>query len=170
MISATMPLETLFSNPLPSVPRSRSIISRFTSPLSSRTRNVDIDIEPEQPWKTYFPGEIVKGQVVLTVLKGFDITHLVTCLHGRARVYRTHIVPGEAAPVNEVSDIGKGPRGVEFHGHGLVTLFQDEIVLCRGGFLKKGVYKFGFELEFPGRGLPSSIEVRAQTISHCYNE
>jgi arrestin-related trafficking adapter 9 len=155
-----MPLETLFSNPLPVIPPPRSIISRITSPLAKRNRNiVDFSIKPEHQWKTYGPGDLVKGNVLLTVAKGFDVTHLVACLHGYVKVYKHQVVPGEAAVADGILDIRGGNQGAEYRGNGLVSLFQDEVALCGDGFLKKGIYKFGFELEFPGKSLPSSIDV-----------
>ena len=159
-----MPLESLFSNPLPTIPPPRSIISRITSPLAKRTRNiVDFSIEPEHQFKKYGPGDLVKGNVLLTVAKGFDLTHLVTCLHGYAKVYKNRVVPGEGTVADGVLDIRGGNQAVEYRGNGVVSLFQDEIALCGNGFLKKGIYKFGFELEFPARSLPSSIDVSANS-------
>jgi arrestin-related trafficking adapter 9 len=155
-----MPLETLFSNPNPTVPRTRSILSRFRSPLAKHSRNIsEFYIEPENPWKTYSPGDIVKGYVTLTVAKGLDVTHLAVALHGYAKVYKHQVVPGEGNPEAELLVNGKGNSGFEYHGNGLASLFQDEIVLCGSGFLKRQTYKFGFELEFPSGKLPSTIEV-----------
>jgi hypothetical protein len=156
-----MPLETLFTNPLPSVPPPKSIISRIASPLAKRRSNITgFHIEPEHQWKTYGPGDLVKGNVLLTVAKGFDVTHLVACLHGYAKVYKHQVVPGESVMADGILDIRGGTQGVEYRGNGLVSLFQDEVVLCGDGFLKKGIYKFGFELEFPAGSLPSSIDVK----------
>ena len=157
-----MPLDTLFSNPLPAIPPPRSIISRITGPLAKRNRNIaDFSIVPEHQFKTYGPGDLVKGNVLLTVAKGFDVTHLVTCLHGYAKVYKHQIVPGEGVVADGILDIRGGNQGVEYRGNGVMSLFQDEIALCGDGFLKKGIYKFGFELEFPAKSLPSSIDVSA---------
>ena len=162
-----MPLETLFTNPNPTIPRSRSVLSRFTNPLSKHSRNLpEFYIEPENPWKTYSPGDIVKGNVVLGVARGFDVTHLVVSLHGFARVYKHRVVPGEGVPPSEILGCGKGSRGFEYYGNGLASLFQDEIVLCGSGFLKKQVYKFGFELEFPAKSLPSTIDFERGTIAY----
>src|SRR5277367_2649138 len=123
-----MPLETLFSNPNPTVPRTRSILSRFRSPLSKHSRNIsEFYIEPENPWKTYSAGDIVKGYVTLTVAKGLDVTHLTVALHGYAKVYKHQVVPGEGNPEAELLVNGKGNSGFEYHGNGLASLFQDEI-------------------------------------------
>jgi hypothetical protein len=163
-----MPLETLFSNPLPAIPPPRSIISRIASPLAKRNRNIaDFSIEPEHQWKTYGPGDLVKGNVLLTVTKSFDVTHLVTCLHGYAKVYKHQVVPGEAAVADGILDIRGGNQGVEYRGNGLVSLFQDEVPLCGDGFLRKGIYRFGFELEFPAKSLPSSIDVSWILLVTC---
>lgn len=155
-----MPLETLFSHPNPTVSRSRSLLNRLKNPIGKHSRNgCELEIELENPWKTYFPGEIVKGHVVVTAVKGFDITHLVVALHGYIKVYKNLVVPGDGIPEHDLLVEGKGDSGFEYHGRGLASLFQDEIVLCGAGFLKRQIYKFGFELEFPRRSLPSSIEV-----------
>ena len=165
-----MPLETLFSNPLPVIPPPRSIISIITSPLAKRNRNIaHFSIEPEHQWKTYGPGDLVKGNVILTVAKGFDVTHLVTCLHGYAKVYKHQVVPGEAAVVDGILDIRGGNQGAEYRGNGLVSLFQDEVALCGDGFLKRGIYKFGFELKFPAKSLPSSIDVSWILLVTCFH-
>lgn len=111
------------------------------------------------PWKSYSPGETVKGCVVLTISKPLAITHLVICLHGHARVYKNQVVPGDGSATSGFLGAGRGSRGIEYHGNGFASLFEDEVVLCGEGFLKKGVYRFNFELGFPPRGLPSSIEV-----------
>lgn len=162
-----MPLETLFTNPNPPVSRSKSVLSHFKNPLSKHSRNLaDFFIEPENPWRTYSPGDNVKGNVVLVVARGFDVTHLVVSLHGFAKVYKHRVIPGEEAPAAEILASGKGSRGFEYHGNGLASLFQDEIVLCGSGFLKKQIYKFGFELEFPEKNLPSSIDFERGTISY----
>ncbi|EXJ53748.1 uncharacterized protein A1O5_12997 [Cladophialophora psammophila CBS 110553] len=162
-----MPLESLLTNPNPPVPRPRSILSYLSNPLGKHARNMfDIAIEPEDPFKVYSPGQIVKGNVILTVFKGFDITHLVVDLHGYAKVYKHQIPPGEGLPAPESLINGKGSRGVQYHGNGLVSLFQHEQVLCGSGFLKKQVYKFAFEVPFPSRGLPSTIDFERGTISY----
>ncbi|EXJ65510.1 hypothetical protein A1O7_01851 [Cladophialophora yegresii CBS 114405] len=162
-----MPLESLLTNPNPPVPRPRSILSFLTNPLAKHARNMfDITIEPEDPFRTYSPGQTVKGHVILTVLKGFDITHLVVALHGYAKVYKHQIPPGEGVPAAEGLLNGQGSRGVQYHGNGLASLFQQEQVLCGNGFLKKHVYKFAFEISFPTKGLPSTIDFERGTISY----
>ncbi|KIW82927.1 hypothetical protein Z517_02170 [Fonsecaea pedrosoi CBS 271.37] len=162
-----MPLESLLTNPNPPVPRPRSILSFLSNPLGKHARNMfDMTIEPEDPFRVYFPGQIVRGNVVLTVLKGFDITHLVVALHGYAKVYKHQIPPGEGLPAPEGLINGQGSRGVQYQGNGLVSLFQHEQVLCGSGFLKKQVYKFAFEVPFPSKGLPSTIDFERGSVSY----
>ena len=162
-----MPLESLLQNPNPEVPRQRSILSRFSNPLSKHARNMfEVSIEPEDPFKVYSPGEAVKGNVVLTVLKGFEITHLVLALQGYARVYKHQIAPGEGLPVSDSLINGKGSKGFEYHGNGLASLFQEEQPLCGNGFLKKAVYKFAFQLKFPTKSMPSTVDFERGTVSY----
>lgn len=162
-VLTAMPLETLLTNPNQSVPRSRSILSYFSNPLANHARNMfDLVVEPEDPFRVYSPGQIVKGHITLTVHKGFDITHLVVALHGYAKVYKHQITTGDGVTSAEALMTGRGPRGFEYHGNGLASLFQSEQILCGNGFLKKQVYKFAFEVSFPNKSLPSTIEVSHQ--------
>ena len=157
-----MPFETISSNPSPSTTRRSAILSRFTAPLPNRTRHVtEFYVEPDDPWKSYSPAETVKGWVVLAVSKPLSVTHLVVCLHGHARVYKNQVVPGDGFAASGFRGPGRGTRGVEYLGNGFTSLFQDEVVLCGEGLLKRGVYKFKFELVFPRQTLPSSIDVSA---------
>ena len=158
-----MPQDFQLSAGSGSFARGRSLIGRFKAPLASWNKSVaDFQIEPDDPWKCYAPGEVVSGTVVLTVIKPIRITHVVVCLHGYARVFKNQTGPGDAASEVAFLGAGRGRRGTEYHGNGFLTLFEDEVVLCRDGRLKEGVYKFKFELEFPTTELPSSIEV-----CHC---
>lgn len=159
-MAQVMPPESLLANPNPVITRSKSILARFANPLAKRSAKIfDFDIEPEHPHKIYRPSDVVRGNVLLSVLKGFDITHLVISLHGHARVFKHQCAPGEAKTAPEVLINGKGSHGFEYLGNGLASLFQDEQILCGSGFLKRQVYKFGFELQFPGHSLPSTLEV-----------
>lgn len=152
-----MPYDTVLTNPNADSTRSSSILSRFSSPISKRARNVfDFAIELKDPYKTYSPGDIINGQIILSVLKGFDITHLTVALHGYAKVYKHQ---SDRRPTLDELVNGQGTRGFEYLGNGLASLFQDEQVLCGSGFLKKQIYKFGFELQFPTKGLPTTIDV-----------
>ncbi|ETN38392.1 uncharacterized protein HMPREF1541_06427 [Cyphellophora europaea CBS 101466] len=162
-----MPLDTLFTNPSPDVPRSKSILSRFSNPLSKHARNMfDLAIEPLDPFKVYTAGETVKGHLVLTVTKGFDITHLVVALHGYAKVFKHQVTTGEGLGSSDCVVNGKGTRGFEYHGNGLASLFQEEQILCGSGFLKKQVYKFAFELQFPSKSMPSTLDFERGTVGY----
>lgn len=151
--------------------RNRSILSKFTTHFGNRNRNVsDFYIQPDDPWKTYFPGDAIKGTVVLTVVKPVRITHLVICLHGFVKVFKNAVPPGETPQDLGFLGTGRGRRGGEYLGNGFATLFEDELVLCGDGRLKEGIYKFQFEMEFPPYGLPSSISVRLlQFVFLCWS-
>ncbi|KAK5100355.1 ph-response sensor protein [Lithohypha guttulata] len=162
-----MPFESLFTNPNPPVERSKSILSRFSNPLTTRAAKLfDLEIHPEHPHKTYRPGDSVKGQITLSVFKGFDITHLAISLHGYARVFKHQCTPGEAKIPPDQLINGKGSHGFEYFGNGTASLFQDEQVLCGSGFLKKQVYKFGFELQFPAYSLPSTLVFERGVVNY----
>ncbi len=162
-----MPLESLLQNPNPAVSPSRSILSRFPNPLANHARNMfDVAIEPAHPFKVYSPGEAVRGNIVLTVFKAFDITHLVVALQGYARVYKHQVAPGDGVPVANCLVNGKGSKGFEYHGNGVASLFQEEQVLCGSGFLKKTKYKFAFELQFPSKSMPTTIDFERGTVSY----
>lgn len=156
-----MPLDSILSSASPTLQaRGRSLIAKFTTPLANRNKNIsDFHIDADDPWRQYGPGDLVKGSVVLTVVKPIRITHLVVCLNGQARVFKNQVAPGEGYAEAGFLGANRGRRGQEYHGNGFMTLFEDEIVLCGEGRLKEGVYKFRFELEFPKMSLPSSIDV-----------
>ncbi|OOF98286.1 hypothetical protein ASPCADRAFT_205542 [Aspergillus carbonarius ITEM 5010] len=160
-------------NPLPSQPSSplgrnrSSLFSKFRSQLGQRNRGItDYYIEPDDPWRSYFPGDVISGTVVLTVVRPVRITHLVVCLHGFVKVFKNTVPPGEMAPDLGFLGPGRGRRGPEYLGNGLSTLFEDEVVLCGDGRLKEGIYKFRFEMCFPPYALPSSINFERGTISY----
>lgn len=150
------------SVPSPTSPRTknRSLFSKFTAPFSNRNRNIsEFYVQPDDPWKTYSPGDVVKGSVVLTVVKPLRITHLVVCLHGYVKVFKNPVASGDGAEDSGYLGTGRGRRGGEYFGNGFASLFEDEVVLCGDGRLKEGIYKFNFELEFPQDNLPTSINV-----------
>ncbi|RAH75297.1 pH response protein PalF [Aspergillus aculeatinus CBS 121060] len=160
-------------NPLPSRPsstlrrNSSSLLAKFRSQLGPRNRSItDFYIEPDDPWRSYFPGDTITGTVVLTVVRPVRITHLVVCLHGYVKVYKNTVPTGESSPELGFLGPGRGRRGAEYLGNGLSTLFEDEVVLCGEGRLKEGVYKFRFEMSFPPYALPSSINFERGTISY----
>jgi hypothetical protein len=138
-----------------------SLLSKFRAPFGHRNRSIaDYYIEPDDPWRSYFPGDVVKGTVALTVVRPVRITHLVVCLHGYVKVFKNTVPSGETDPDLGFLGPGRGRRGPEYLGNGLATLFEDEVVLCGDGRLKEGIYKFRFEMCFPPYALPSSISVR----------
>lgn len=51
------------------------------------------------------------------------------------------------------------PRKSQYFGNGHASLFQDEQTLCGEGRLDTGHYEFKFELEFPTKEVPTSIDV-----------
>lgn len=126
----------------------------------------ELAVEPEDPFRVYSAGETVKGHIVLTVTKGFDITHLVVTLHGYAKVFKHQVTNGEGFSNNDFVVNGKGSRGFEYYGSGLASLFQEEQILCGSGFLKKQVYKFAFELPFPAKSMPSTLSFERGAVSY----
>jgi len=137
--------------------KARSLLQRLTQPLRSRTRNLtDFHIKPHEPHRKYSPGDLVKGSVVLTIVKPVRITHLTVALHGFVRVYKH---PNGAGDYFEAITAQGNSNTSKYFGNGHASLFQDEQTLCGEGRLDVGVYEFNFELEFPTKGLPSSIDV-----------
>lgn len=105
----------------------------------------------------------MRGAVVLTVVKPIRLTHLTVCLHGFVRVFKSPNGANDPLP-----DLGltasSNPRKSQYFGNGHASLFQDEVTLCGEGRLDIGVYEFNFELEFPRKGLPSSVDVRPPNL------
>lgn len=147
-----------------SPPSGRSIFSRIASPFGSKPRNIaDFYIEPEDPHKQHSPGDVVKGHVKLRVSRAIRVTHLVVCLHGFAQVFKNPEGPDGGVRANKEylgTGTSRGKKAGEYFGNGFASLFEDEVVLCGDGKLVEGAYQFNFELEFPDRDLPSSIDVR----------
>lgn len=144
----------------PPVSRNRNFLAKFRSPLGQRNRSItDFYIDPDDPWRSYFPGDTIKGTVLVTVVRPVRITHIVICLHGYVKVFKNAMPAGETNADLGFIGPGRGRRGAEYMGNGLATLFEDEIVLCGDGRLKEGIYKFRFEMTLPPYALPSSINV-----------
>ncbi|KAJ5610673.1 hypothetical protein N7510_007392, partial [Penicillium lagena] len=136
-------------------------------PLGQRNRNItDFYIDPDDPWRSYFPGDVIKGTVVVVAVRPVRITHVVVCLHGCVKVFKNATPAGEATPDLGFLGPGRGRRGAEYMGNGLATLFEDEVVLCGDGRLKEGKYMFRFEMSLPPYPLPSSINFERGTISY----
>jgi len=69
---------------------------------------------------------------------------------------------GANEPLPDAVSMGSSnTRKSQYFGNGYASLFQDEVTLCGEGRLDAGIYEFNFELEFPDKGLPTSIDVRA---------
>ncbi|KAF2031783.1 hypothetical protein EK21DRAFT_110675 [Setomelanomma holmii] len=152
------------SSPVPS----KSFLSRLKSPLTSKSRNyTEFYIQSDDPHRQYAPGDIISGTVILKIVKPLRITHLVVSLHGYAQVFKNPNTPGDAYK-NYCSTVGsgKGKKAGSYFGNGFVSLFEDEVVLCGEGRLSEGVYHFNFELDFPAKGLPSSIDFERGTVSY----
>jgi hypothetical protein len=102
----------------------------------------------------------VQGAVVLTVVKPVRITHLTVSLHGYVRVYKGPTIPSGDPIINpsEPPTASRTTR-LKLGGHGHASLFHDEQVLSSDGRLEPGRYEFNFDLLFPVKTLPSSIDV-----------
>lgn len=99
---------------------------------------------------------------MLKVIKAISVTHITVCLHGHAQVYKTPNTAGEGLKQYNTSlAAGKTKKSGGYYGNGFVSLFEDEIVLCGEGRLGEGTYQFNYELMFPKKSMPSSIEVRS---------
>ncbi|EGR51522.1 beta arrestin-like protein, partial [Trichoderma reesei QM6a] len=135
-------------------------------PLRNRNRSVtDFHVLCDEPHRKYSAGDHVHGTVILVVVKPVRITHLVVTLHGFVRVLRD---PAGAAKVRNTVTLPQGGSSSrpQYHGNGFASLFQDEQVLSGEGRLDPGRYEFGFDLVFPDKGLPSSIDFERGTISY----
>ncbi|KAH7062431.1 pH-response regulator protein palF/RIM8 [Macrophomina phaseolina] len=156
------------TSPSPSPGPGRSLLSRIKSPFGSKARHIsEFYIKPDDPHRQYSPGDIVTGAVILKVVKPIRITHIVLSLHGYVQVYKNPNSPGDGYRSHySAIATGKGSRIGGYFGNGFASLFEDEVVLCAEGRLGEGTYQFNFELEFPGKGLPSSIDFERGTISY----
>jgi hypothetical protein len=148
------------STSTPVLSTGRSLLSRLTSPLKSRTRNLtDFHIRADEPHRQYSPGDLVTGAVVLTIVKPVRITHITVRLHGTVRVFKNPSDANEPVVVDAELAAAGDPRKTQYFGNGYASLFNDEVTLCGEGRLEAGIYEFKFELEFPRKGLPTSIDV-----------
>ncbi|KAI9809735.1 MAG: hypothetical protein M1825_000168 [Sarcosagium campestre] len=143
----------------------RKILTRLTSSFSNRSRNLsDFYIRPNDQYRHYSQGDIVRGAVCLTLARPVRITHLVLSLRGYVRVLKTG-APGQALDDPNWRP-GRAKSNAEFRGDGYASIFQREVVLCGDGRLDARSYEFDFELAFPAHRLPSSIDFERGTISY----
>ncbi|KAI0175536.1 hypothetical protein GGR52DRAFT_316924 [Hypoxylon sp. FL1284] len=155
------------NTPLDDSPSKPSFFSRLTSPLRSRTRNLaDFHVRLQEPHRQYSAGDHVRGHVILSVVKPIRVTHLTVSLHGFARVYKHAGAGAQLGPVNPAVISHDRSKNSRYFGNGLASLFQDEQVLCGEGRLKPTRFEFEFDLIFPSKGLPSSIDFERGTISY----
>ncbi|KAH7328687.1 hypothetical protein B0I35DRAFT_473367 [Stachybotrys elegans] len=156
------------TTPSPSTSRP-SLLSRLSLPLPLRNRNrnvADFHVRPDEPYRNYGAGDHVRGSVVLTIVKPVRMTHLVVSLTGFVRVFKDPVAGfGKMQSAAALLPHGGSTRP-QYHGNGLASLFQDEQVLSGEGRLDPGKYEFGFDLVFPEKGLPSSIDFERGTISY----
>ena len=141
---------------------SRSFLSRFTLPIRSRARNIaDFYIRAAEPHRKYAASDHVEGAVHLTVVKPIRITHLTVALHGFVRVFKAPSGGATNEPPFNPAEIptSGATKKSKYFGFGHASLFQDEQVLSADGKLEPGNYQFGFDLMFPVKDLPSSIDV-----------
>ncbi|KAL8787801.1 MAG: hypothetical protein Q9213_001988 [Squamulea squamosa] len=146
-----------------------SVLSHLNIPhASKKPRNVsEYSIELDDPYRTFAPGDRIKGQVVLNVERPVRITHLTICLHGVVKVLKNGRVPAESTSRwRSYLATGQGKWGEAYFGNGLAALFKDEVILAGDGCLATSLYRFNFDLELPTHGLPSSIDFQHGSISY----
>jgi arrestin-related trafficking adapter 9 len=141
--------------------RSSNLFTRMNLPFGGNPRNISsFTIELEDPTRTYSAGDSVKGSIQCIIHRSIRITHLVLTLHGFAKVYKNPTPPGEGIPSEvKTPKLLRGRQGVQYLGNGLVSFLEREKVLCGEGKVAAGRYSFIFDMEFPMRQLPSSLDV-----------
>lgn len=143
------------------ITKSPSILSKVAAPFTSRKRHPsEFYVENHEPYRQYSPGDTVKGSVNIGLEKSINLTHLVICLHGFAKVFSSTRTPGKnVSRDGALLSSGSGKRGAEYFGNGFASLFEDEVTLCGKGHLLPGKYRFEFQLELPKGPLPTSLDV-----------
>ncbi|KAH8130072.1 hypothetical protein ACSS6W_006986 [Trichoderma asperelloides] len=135
-------------------------------PLRSRNRSVaDFHVRCDEPHRKYNAGDHVHGAVAISVVKSVRYTHLVVALHGFVRVLKDPAGSRKGRDITALPQGGSSSRP-QYHGNGFASLFQDEQVLSGEGRLDPGRFEFRFDLVFPDKGLPSSIDFERGTISY----
>lgn len=143
-------------------PTRPSFFARLAAPLRSRTRNLaDFHIRLKEPHRKYSAGDHVCGFVVISVIKPFRITHLTVALHGHVRAFKSASSGAQLSSIDPGTFSADGSSNYRYHGNGHASLFKDEQVLCGEGRLQPSRFEFEFDLVFPEKGLPSSIDVCA---------
>ncbi|KAL8773191.1 MAG: hypothetical protein Q9209_001867 [Squamulea sp. 1 TL-2023] len=146
-----------------------SVLSHLNiSHASKKPRNVsEYSIELDEPYRTFAPGDRIKGHVVLNVERPVRITHLTICLHGVVKVLKNGRIPAESTSRwRSYLATGQGKWGEAYFGNGLAALFKDEVILAGDGCLATSLYRFHFDMELPSHGLPSSIDFQHGSISY----
>lgn len=145
-----------------------SFLSRLSLPLPNRAKNrhiLEFHISPHEPHKRYSPGDHVRGSVKVVLVKPLRITHLTVALSGYVRVFKDPTVRAQGSTQDVTALLPQGgSKRPQYHGNGFASLFQDEQVLSGDGRLDAGKYEFGFDLVFPSKGLPSSIDVSSYRV------
>ena len=145
---------------------SRNILARITSTFKKPRNSSDFYIDLDDPTRLYSLGDSVRGSIHLTVQKPLRITHIVLSLHGFVKVYKNPTLPGQGVPAEvRTPTPGRGKTGRQYHGNGLVSLFEDELIVCGEGRLIPGQYAFKFESQFPLSHLPSSLDVKFHPLN-----
>ncbi|KAK1241537.1 hypothetical protein MKX08_001511 [Trichoderma sp. CBMAI-0020] len=135
-------------------------------PLRSRNRSVaDFHVRCDEPHRKYNAGDHVHGAVSISAVKSVRYTHLVVALHGFVRVLKDPAGSRKGRDITALPQGGSSSRP-QYHGNGFASLFQDEQVLSGEGRLDPGRFEFRFDLVFPDKGLPSSIDFERGTISY----
>ena len=154
--------QSISNSPLAKRSKRSSLIAKCTAPFAAKQRShLEQEIQLDEPFRTYAPGDSVKGAIHVTFGKAIRITHLVVRLHGFVKVFNRAQLPGEELSYDEVLlslGNGGGRRGTEYFGNGYARLFEDEEVLCGEGRVL-GRYEFRFEVVLPSKNMPSSIDV-----------
>lgn len=163
------------SNAIPETKQKRSLSSTIGSLFNAKGAHVNsfaIELEGNG-LRTYGPGDIVSGTVILDVGRPLGVTHVTVSLSGFVDVFKNHRSRAKAPSEAEHNKRSRGNRWTsEYYGDGFASLFEQEVVICGEGRLDPKTYHFQFEIAFPNQlSLPSSIEVSpipAWSLLHAY--
>lgn len=168
-MSMTGSIPSRSSNVSPETKQKRSLSSTIGSLFNAKGPHVNgfsIELE-EKGLRTYGPGDVVSGTVVLDVARPLGVTHVTVSLTGFVDVFKNHRSRARAPSEAEHNKRSRGNRWTsEYYGDGFASLFEQEVVICGEGRLDPKTYHFQFEIAFPSQlSLPSSIEVRSLEVS-----